>query len=705
MRISQHRFRDTGPLKYKNKMNYSLVSAIACLLTAERAYSQDLPEETLLDPIVINGDLIAQPWLRTGTSAEVLDEETLDERPAVDSVRDILENTPNISMQAGTAKAPTIRGVDGTGPAENANAFFAGSRPRMGVQIDGRPASYNEIVFGNSYLWDVERVEVLRGPQSTLVGRNAIAGTVSVKTKDPTYEYSGALETSIGNNMNRRVSGMINIPIIDQIIAARLSADWQTSESAVNYQSYSGVDNPGDIESLNLRGKLLVEPDIADGSELLLTLTHNKYKSPQAEIIVRPFDERVSNYPEQPVHEPATTSIGAEFFVDLDDRWRLELDASATDFNFERLTAPNGSAAKIETVEFSADPRVRFDAGNGFEALIGAHAYHADQEESILYIQQLSFDDQTSTYALYGEAIVPLGDQFDVTVGGRYEYERHKRSGGDATGSIASIDSDRTFGEFLPRIDLNWHPNETQSYGGLISKGYNAGGGGIATGSPNPFPIVHYQYDEETVWNFELYGRQEFLDGRLSLSQNLFYALYSDMQLPFDLTPNDTTDELFVVRNADRVVTYGAEIGASWDVTDQINLFGNLGLLHTKVEKFSESGIQGNALYNAPNVSANAGISWQRDGFSASLSARYSDSYYTDINNRARGKTDPYVVADAKIGYEYSNDFGKIRLFGEVSNIFDDDTAVAFYPGSTTAADTAVLQQPRTFRVGLSASF
>ncbi|MEP2182841.1 TonB-dependent receptor plug domain-containing protein, partial [Roseibium sp.] len=172
-----------------------LSGTMVFLATAMPALAQEAKSNTVqLDSITVSGGLIERSQQRTGTSVDVLDAEELEKRPAITNVRDVLENTVNMMVPTGAAKAPTIRGVDGTGPAENANAFFAGSRARLGLRIDGRPASYNEIVFGNSSLWDVEKIEVLRGAQSTLVGRNAIAGNVSITTKDPTFKQSGALQ-------------------------------------------------------------------------------------------------------------------------------------------------------------------------------------------------------------------------------------------------------------------------------------------------------------------------------------------------------------------------------------------------------------------------------------------------------------------------------------------------------------------------------
>lgn len=685
-----------------NGMRGCFSAAMVLLLSSVQANAQEKDGNAVqLDAITVSGGLIERTQQRTGTSVDVLDAEELEKRPAMTNVRDVLENTVNVTVPTGTAKAPTIRGVDGTGPAENANAFFAGSRARMGLRIDGRPASYNEIVFGNSSLWDVEKIEVLRGAQSTLVGRNAIAGNVSITTKNPTFEQSGAIQTSVGNYEGRRFSGMVNTPIIKDLLAARFSADWQAGESAVNYQPFPGTDNPGEISALSLRGKLLARPNLGLDSTLLLTASHSSHKAPQGEFIVRPFEERNSNFPRQPVHKPSTTSLGGEFEVDLDENWRLELDASVTDFRFTRTVSPNTSNARIDSLEFAMDPRVRYSGDNGFEALVGTHLYRSRQDEFIEFVARQNFDDEVDTYAIYGETIIPFANAWELTIGARYEQEQHKRSGGDATGSVATIDSDRTSDAFLPRIGVNWEATYNQNYGVLVSKGYNAGGGGIAFNSPNPFPVVHYEYDSETVWNYELYGRQTLMGGRLGLTQNLFYARYSDMQLPFDLTPLDTRDESFVVRNADQVVTYGAELGATFALLENIDLFGNVGLLKTEVEKNPGSGIEGNSLFGAPNLTAAAGISWQQDGWNASLAARYSDSYFTDINNRPRGKTDAYIVTDAEVGYT----FGTFRVFGEIENIFDADTAVGFYPGATTEADTAVLLQPRTFRVGVSARF
>lgn len=692
----------TGAARYKALwLKMTVCATSLCLMTTASVRAQQAEEALDLGTIVL-GNLIEQAWLETGTSINVLGEAEIEERPGINGTRDVLEQSVNVLMPTATAKAATVRGVDGTGPAENANAFFAGSRARLGLRVDGRTAGYNELVFGNARLWDVNRVEVLRGPQSTLIGRNAIAGTAVVSTNDPVFVREGAVRVSGGNHDGRGLSLMWNQPINDDQLALRFSADWQRSQSSVHYEPFQGVDNPGERKALTLRAKLLAQPNIGQSSTLKFTLSHSDNREPNAERIVRPFRDRRSNFPNQPVHQTKTTGLSMEFEVQISDALRFELDSSLSKSTFDRITAPvPSSTARIDKREFSIDPRLHYTAANGIQALIGAHLYISDQSETIQFMQPQAFEDDRRAVAVYGEVKVPLSQTFDLTFGARYERETHKRCGGDAGGAIAEIDLDRKFEDFLPRIGLNWQPKETQSYGLVLSKGYNAGGGGISFGFPNPFPIVQYQYDSETVHTVEIYGRQELMDGRLSLTQNLFYSRYNDMQLPFDLTPNDALDESFVVRNADEVVTYGAEFGAKYAYSEQLDLYGSLGLLKTDIVSFPGSGVEGNELFGAPAISANLGFNWSYNGWNIGASARHNGSYYTGINNRARGKVDPHWVVDARIAYEQNG----IALFAEVENLFDDDTAIARYPGASAAADTAVLQQPRTVRFGLTSRF
>ncbi len=669
---------------------------IPCLVASSTLLAQDSknPQDKKLPDIIVTGELIQRSIFETSNSVNILQESDLETKPAIETLRDVLNQTTNFTSLTGTGKAPTVRGIDGTGPSQNANAFFAGSRPRLSWKIDGRPASYSEIVFSDLQLFDVKQIEVLRGPQSTLVGRNAIAGSVVIKTNDPVFEEEGMLQFVVGNDGKKRTSAMVNIPVIDDSVALRVSADWSKSHSAVDYDSYAGVSDPGEIEGLSLRAKMLIIPNAEKNSRLLLSLSHTSYRAPNGEIVVKPFNKRRSNYPKQPTHQPKTTSIAMDYSTDLNKKWQWGLNVSATELNFVRKTTPNSSNATIDTREYVIEPQLKYNGDSGISAIAGLYLYRARQDEFIEVAGGPTFDDRTDTVAIYAEGVIPLSDTLDLSIGTRVEKEHRQREGSDPTGSIVKISSDKTYHAILPKIGLNWHPNERTSFGMQLSKGYNAGGGGVTIAAP----IVTYDYKKETVWTYELYARQKFFNDKLTTTQNLFFSQYSDMQLPFDLTPNDSTDEQFVVRNADKVKTTGLELGMQAALNDNIDLWGNLALLDTTITDYPNSGVQGNKLYTAPKVTANLGLSWKKSHWTSSVSARYSDAYYSDVNNRSRGKTSPFVVADAQLAY----DKGNTRWFASVKNIFDTNKPVQLIPNATNSAnDAAVLLQPRSFLLGV----
>jgi iron complex outermembrane recepter protein len=158
-------------------------------LAISAAAQTDAPSEgASSDEIIVTGERASRTLRETPSSVVVLTPDDLESD--ADRLDSVLEQIPNIQFGSG-GQGPTIRGQDSTGVLQDLPAFLGGSRPRVAVQIDGRAISYNEFVNGATPMWDVERVEVFRSPQSTTQGRNSIAGAIFVHTADPTYEWEG----------------------------------------------------------------------------------------------------------------------------------------------------------------------------------------------------------------------------------------------------------------------------------------------------------------------------------------------------------------------------------------------------------------------------------------------------------------------------------------------------------------------------------
>ncbi|MGK2741853.1 TonB-dependent receptor domain-containing protein [Tepidicaulis sp. LMO-SS28] len=656
-------------------------------------------EALMLGPITVTAERRERSLRDTAASVAVFDATSIEERPEMKTANDLLALVPNVVTTGTNNFAPAIRGVDGTGPAQGADAFLAGTRPRLNIQVDGRPLSYNEIVFGDVALWDVEQVEVLRGAQSTLQGRNAIAGTVAIKTKDPTYHTEAGGRVIMGDQSTRQYSAYASGPILDNQLAFRVAVDRQERESYTHMTSYGDVD-PEEFASTMLRGKLLIEPDAVPEWRTLLTVNHSDVRGPQVESVRRPFDEHASGTPAMPTFNPSATSLTLDTSWQAFDLLGLELTGSYTDTQIVRRAPAGTGNAEINGKELMLEPRLRFESSDGrLTGIAGVYYFHADQEEAIDFPAPSTFDDETETVAAFGEATYAVLDDLDVTAGLRAEQETRKRTGGVAP---FDIDLDEEYDALLPKLGLAWHTSEEWTVGALVSRGYNGGGAGFTYN----FPFESYTFDPEYVWTYEAYARGELLDDRLELTGNIFYSEYTDMQLPFDLNPDPAVWSV-VIRNADEAVTYGAEFGARWLAAPGLELFGSAGLLQTEVTEYPGSNIEGHELAQAPAFTSTAGFSYvDESGFDLGADVRFSDAYYSSIENNPRGKTDPYVVVNARAGYTLDGVDGSPRIFGFVNNVFDADEPLLIEPGGPPAADDiAYLITPRMIGIGLEVNF
>jgi len=689
---------------FKNTALITLCLPLILVTEATRAEENSVivPGRTLtLDTIVVKAGLLNQSIKESAESVEIFNEETLKTQAGLTTVKDILETTSNVSVTDGTGTAAAVRGIDGTGAAQNAIALFAGGRSRLSYEVDNRPMSFNEVAYGDISLFDIDTVEVLRGPQSTLVGRNAMAGTVNIKTNDPVFEDETILRIAAGDYNTQQLSAVVNRPITEDSIAFRLAADWTKKDSSVEYEAYDGVDDPGLYESVNIRGKLLIEPDTENNARLLVGLSHSDYSGPANEVISEPYEDKVSNAVKQPQHNPVTNSVSVDYSQDLTSAFQFKLNASATDVDFTRTTVVDNTNTTIDTREYVLEPQIYYD-NEKLNAVAGLYYYRAREEQfsELFSVGDLHYEDETDTLSAYTEGALALSEDIALSLGLRYEQESRTRNGGAYSSGVTADDfsHNEDYSEFLPKIGVNWQQSKTNSWGIQISKGYNAGGAGW-TLDYSTFAVNDYEFEKETSWTYEIYGRQTLLNGRINSTQNLFHTRYDNLQLAYSTTGDWGNDGAYSIVNADKVNTWGLEQGLTVLVSDQFTISGTVALLNTDVVKFSDdTSLEGNELVTAPTITSSINFDWHKDAWQASLNVRYSDSYFTYLANQPESETDAYVVANAKASYT----MGKAVLFASIDNLLDEDAVIYQRSDSSSAyADSAVLLQPRTFLVGI----
>lgn len=654
------------------------------------------------DDIVVTAERSDRTLRETASSVSVATQADIDALGGAYSTDDVIGRLPNV-VSTRPSSAPSIRGIDGTGPAVGGDAFLAGTRPRVNFQVDNRTLTFNEAIYLDGMLWDIQQMEVYRGPQSTLQGRNAIGGVIAIKTADPTPTWNGKARVVIGEGDIRQYSGAVGGPIVPDILSFRVAADWRAEHSYVEFTPFTArraglspelidIDDPSRAESLVLRGKLLFtpSPDVRG----LITVSHVDAFAPQGLDVNYPYNAHDAAFPDMPRFRTRANVMIADTEFRLSDGLTFAFLGTATDFRVQRFAALGSGNALIDGREYTAEPRLRFGSpGASVSGFIAAHFFRAHQNEEIDLLDGI-FKDRTQTNAVFGEVLFKVTPSIDLTLGARYEAERRDRTGG--AGPFL-IDLHRTFKAFLPRATIALKTSDTVTVGATVGRGYNAGGAGFSFEPPN----LPYTYEKETVTNYEAFVRASLAGGRLDLRANVFFNDYDGLQLPFDVNP-DPTFISTVIRNAPRATTYGAEIEARYRPLDKLSLFANVGVLKTKVNRSEDPTVQGNALPRAPSFTFNAGVAFKPVApLEITFDMRYTDAYFTDAFNDARGRIKPYTLANAQVSYRT----GPARIFIAASNLFNTTDAIFVYPGPTLADNNATITRPRRVTGGIEIAF
>ena len=455
---------------------------------------------------------------------------------------------------------------------------------------------------------------------------------------------------------------------------------------------------PAITKSTTFRAKALIEPKAWEGLSSTVTIHHTDYTAPQSEFAERPFDDREASFPDMPVFNPSSTAGIIDTSWEVNETWTLENTTSVTGIDVQRKALPGDGNAQIDGLEIVTEPRVQLTALDGdLKILGGIYFFHNEQHETIDLFGGGDFDDETTTAAVFTEGTWTFAEDFDLTLGLRYEVEHHQRIG---EMFLFEIDLDETYDALLPKLGVAWHPTEEFTLGVVGYGGYNGGGAGFTY----DFPFESYVFKPEYSGTVEAYSRAELFDRRLTLTGNVFYSRYKDMQLPFDLNP-DPDIWAVVIRNADWVDTYGAEAGIRLLAMPGLEFFADLGYLETEITEYSGSDSEGNDLAVSPNFTADFGVIYRHEsGFEFGADARYTGDYFSSVENDPREEINSYWVVNAQLGYAWGED-ENFRVFGFINNLLDADDPTLIEAGATSADGAANVLHPRTFGVGMEVLF
>ncbi|RLQ85220.1 TonB-dependent receptor [Notoacmeibacter ruber] len=697
-----------------NSLYNHLTGGCAVLALAVSAGSASAQENvTVLETITVSGENLERSVRQTASSIAVMTDDDIQRRFGDESVLEAVSRVPNVTVPAegGLLSAPTIRGQASEGPNSGATAFFSGTTPRTAVEVDGRTLNFNELIFGFSSLWDVESIEVYRGPQTISQGANSIAGAVIIDTKDPTFEPEFRAQTQYGSYDRFGAAMVASGPLSDQV-AGRVAIDYNRRDTFIDYVA-PGFQSDGDLDldSFNGRGKLLFVPDALPGFEAKITGFYSYNNRPTFEAASPPYDDLDNITPSNPTYENNVGGgmIDISYLFDNGMKFYNELQYNRAETDRTATPAENGSAS-IEADNVSNETRLIFGDPdvNGASGVVGAYLGYTASADELSLTDRLgnafvsNFDDDKQNMSIFGEVNYRFLDRWVASGSLRYQHDRIQREGLATFGrGERPLDYDETFDALLPKLSLAYDLTEDVTVGALVSRGYNPGGVSL-----DLVGNQYYLYDEETVWNYELFARTSLLDDRLRINANVFYSDFEDAQRYVEVGQVGPFFQSYTV-NVEDARSYGLEVGAEYDVRSDLRVQAGLGLLSTEIKEIgaAAAGIsEGNDFSRAPNYTLSFGFDWDiRENLSFGASLRHSDGYFSDDANSDDLAVGSYTVVDLRAAFSPQDNF---KAFAYVNNLFDDRSATLKRQNRASGGFVeASIVQPREIGAGLQVSF
>lgn len=706
-----------------------------------------------LDDIVVTATRMGETRLQdTPLAVSAITGDALSDR-GIGDIQDLKSYVP--SLQVSDLSGFTQLYMRGIG----SNIVFVGSDPSTTIHVDGvymaRPLAYF-----NDFL-DVERVEVLRGPQGTLYGRNSVGGTINVISRKPATELEGQVQVVGGTHETYGVKGYISGPLSESGVRASLAADVSGHDA---YRENVATGN--DVEdsfAYGIRGQLLFP--VGEG-ELLLRGDYSRQRGALGQYpkLLRPTglpldDAILGDYDKVSMdldNRTVTRNYGgsAELDMPLGEGLALRSLTAYREFRGRIVSDADSSALPIlrttigDIRQHQFSQEVTLDARLGNVHLVGGGYYFREKNNEPLTLNIIPAGVSrvqrpivtAESYAVFGQADIELTETLSLVAGLRWTKEKKEFDlrdsfvfSGSPDPSVVEkapplvgipgfsdpyvVDVNRKSDAFTPKFGINYRPEEGVLIYASATRGYKSGGFDIGATREEDAAAG---YGPEYLWSYEVGAKLDLLDKRLRLNLNGFYYDYTDLQVQ-NFVQSGGLSFGAITQNAATARIKGLEVELLARPASGIELFVNLTYLDAKyraypgafVTQFGNFDASGKRLNNAPEWSATFGGSYTHDLGSAGAVTVGADAhvqsrvYFTPANRGLGGMTDyaeqqgSYGLVNARIGWNSADDAWRVVLIG--SNILDREYLLG--TANYTAAIAGRPGRPRVVSVQVSRRF
>jgi len=590
----------------------------------------------------------------------------------IESMQDMADFVPNLMIYEHGhpgINAPTMRGITA------APESFGVS---TGLYVDGVP-----ILTGPGFvneMLDIERIEVLRGPQGTIYGKGTETGAINIITRQPDNEFRGKVSADGGGMLSGEERGKqrftLNLsgPILKDRLFFGIAGQYYNKDGYIE-NTMTG-DDVNDREHWFGRAHLRWTPvDKLDISLIASRLEHN---DGACDMNMGKNGAAMYGLP-VPEHRKVTSNMkggddssndlqslkivydisGSLTLTSITTNWIYE-DDSFADFDFSPATLMH-SYKDSEYSKVSQELRLNHSA----ERLKWLFGLYYDRDvfdvdyEIISDIPPMagptSRDVDGHTYAVFANLTYPLTKRLSLITGLRYEYEEQ-----DFEDNISHLKADDSWNELSPKIALEYRFTPAIMAYVSASHGYRSGGFNWSAEDPD-----YISYDEEKLWSYEIGAKSAFLDNRLIINGSVYYMEIDDMQVNEAVSPLES-----YMTNAAEATGKGVELEITARVFEGLSLMAGFGYTDIEFDSFKDAlgDYEDNDNPWAPEYTFNIGAQYRHySGFYARCDLiGYGEMYFDKANDYSR---DAYEIVNAKIGYEAKH--FDIYLYGK--NLFDEE--------------------------------
>lgn len=718
----------TQRTRYSMMITTALTSTVLALSVSDAAAQSRAP--LALEEIVVTAERRESSLQSTPVTVSAFTADDLG-RAQISRTEQIQDFVPNLYLSDGVNSPATIsvalRGLQESG------GGIATSEPPVAFYIDD--VYQARLSAANNEFADIERVEVLRGPQGTLFGRNSMAGAINIISKTPDDEMFAKGELSFGRFDTAVAKAAVGGPISEGVLAASISVAYRDQGKGFKDNIATGEDVDQN-DYLGLRGKLHYYGSETIDAELIVYYSDTENDGFVATAIGKPSLEPITgDYFDVQIpidtfgdseQFGVTGKVTADFgnvtfksitgYAELDDDWRFDL-GGGLEFMPGDFRAVFDRTSAIEQDQFTQEVQLFGDAmDDRLSWILGGYYFTEESSQQFtdfFFIQALGFaiplpltdyTMQTDSYAVYGQATYDLTDRLSLITGLRYSDETKEIAGTKG----AAFSDETSYSALTPKVGLEYALNDDAFLYATVSRGFKAGGyqglGGDANALSTPF-------DEETVWSYEAGAKLDLLDNRVRLNTAVFFQDVKDLQSPI-FQPGQTGNA--ITQNAIDLEIYGVETELTAIVSDGLTISAVLGLQDETFTRIDPNAVLfGSGATRVPGVSHyNGAIGFNYDSAPGLIGDGYlffggdftfRDKFFTSADNNAISMGSAQSRVNAQVGYRSGDERWSVVLSGR--NLTDE---VDWTNGTDLGLPTQGIRQtldPLTWQLSLKFAY